>query len=139
MTDRIKVIHSSGKELAKYYLEADICSCYFDIANHEYMKLATPIKLLEYISYVTPVIATKGSCAGDFVEKYDIGWSIPYNMESLDDLLERLIINKGEILEKQHNVINCLKDNTWEKRVMKVQKDLIKEKINNEAAATKQN
>ncbi len=128
LTKRIKIVHESKENLAKYYLNADICSCYFDIREHKYMQLAIPIKLLEAVSFVTPVIATADCCAGDFVKKYNIGWSIPYEKSSICTLLNRLLKNPEEILSKQKAMFSCLDVNTWGQRVIQIEKDLRREK-----------
>jgi glycosyltransferase involved in cell wall biosynthesis len=137
LTDRITIVHKSGEELIPYYHEADICACYFDVEKHKYMKIATPIKLFEYISYLTPIISTKGGCAGDFVQQYNIGWSIPYREEAIRELLEYLHNEPNEIILKQKNIFACLEKNTWEDRALQLEKDL--RRIKNERTVIKEN
>lgn len=122
LTDRIKIIHESGESLEKYYKESTICMAFFEWG--EYMSLAMPVKIFEYLTYVTPIIATKNTSAGKFVTENDIGWSIEYDVESLRNLLEYLHFNSHEILEKHQNAIQVLKQNTWEKRAEKVKSQL---------------
>lgn len=130
LTKRIKIVHESKENLKKYYLKADVCSCYFDIKKHKYMQLAIPVKLMEALSYVTPVIATRDCCAGDFVEKTNIGWTIPYEKAAICSLLDRLLKDPEEIVSKHKNMLSCLQDNTWEQRVIQIEKELRREKEN---------
>lgn len=122
MTERVRVVHVSGKELEKYYLEADICSCCFALT--EYMSFAVPIKLLEYTSNVTPVIVTKGTEAGDFVEKFQNGFCINYKRKELDALFEYIYQNQEILLEKHEKALKALENNTWEKRAEQIQNEL---------------
>lgn len=124
LTNRIKIVHDSGDALYQYYKKADLAWCYFDVEQHKYMKIATPIKMLEYMSFLTPVIATKGSCAAEFIEKYDVGWSIPYNVSEFTKLIEYIYDNQDSIIKKHNNTYTCLLDNTWEKRIDKIVSDL---------------
>lgn len=118
LTERITVVHKSGNDLVKYYLWADICSCYFETS--EYRSMAMPIKLFEYLSYTIPIIATTDTEAGRMVENLGIGWSIPYNKEMFEKFTEEIVKNKDEIYEKHIGALNTLCDNTWEKRAEQI-------------------
>lgn len=122
LTDRVEIVHKTGEALKLYYEWADICSCYFK--NSVYMDMAVPVKLLEYVSYGVPVIATKGTVAGAFVEKYDCGYSIPFDEEALDNILDDIYRDRQELLNKYNNIRRCVIENTWEKRAEKVVDDL---------------
>lgn len=122
LNERIKIIHESGEALRNYYMRADLCCCYFPISR--YMSFAMPIKLFEYLSFVTPVIATKGMEAGNFVQKWDNGFCIEYDDCSIIKLLEMIKKNQNVLLEKHNNAAICLMKNTWEERAKKVARDL---------------
>lgn len=122
MTERIKIVHLSGKDLEDYYLQADICSCFFEVT--EYMRMAVPIKLLEYTSYVTPVLATKGTEAGKFVEKFQNGFCIESREKELEIVLDNIYQNQKILLEKHRKAVQCLEENTWAKRARRVSKEL---------------
>lgn len=126
LTDNVKIVHVIGEGLEKYYLWADVCCCYFEA--FEYRKMAVPVKLFEYIGHVTPVIATEGTEAGQMVQQSDIGWTIPYSEEDFARLLDNIASNPEEIFEKHRNMVDCLEQNTWEKRALQVRDDLIKER-----------
>ncbi len=122
LTERIQVLHESGKTLEKYYLEADICSCYFK--NSVYMDFAVPIKLLEYTSYVTPIIATKGTVAGKFIDKAESGFVISCKKGELGNLLDIIYEEQAVLVEKHRKAVQCLEENTWVKRAYQVQMQL---------------
>ena len=122
LTERITIVHESGENLKKLYLKSDICSCFFPLS--EYMSFAVPIKLFEYIGNVTPVIVTKGTVAGKFVEKFGNGISVPYDIEKLSNAIEEVLNNRGMLIEMHENACNCLEQNTWKCRALQVEKDL---------------
>lgn len=122
MDERIRIVHKTGDELKEYYEKADICSCFFKPSL--YMNMAIPIKLLEYVSFQKPILATQNTEAGNFVEKYDCGFCIPYDESELEKLMDELYINKELLLGKYANMKSCFDANTWESRAKKVAKDL---------------
>ena len=111
------------KDLEKYYENADICSLLFK--EHEYMKISMPVKLFEYLAHNKPIIATKGTVAGTFVEENGIGFSIKYDSEQIIQLFEKLKTDKEliEKIKKRQNEI--IEENTWKARAKKVIEDLI--------------
>ena len=122
LSGNIKVVHESGKNLEKYYKNAMICVALFEL--DEYMNMAMPIKIFEYLGHLTPIISTKGTAAGDFVEKEDIGWNIKYNQKEIVDLLNYLNENRLDIVKKHKNMIEVIGNHTWDNRALKVQGDL---------------
>ncbi|QEK17154.1 glycosyltransferase [[Clostridium] hylemonae] len=122
LTERVDIVHKHGKELEQYYAWADLCSCYFEPSL--YMEMAVPIKLLEYVSFQVPIIATKGTAAGNFVEKYGCGFSIPYDEGKLENVLETIHEDKRLLLNKYKQIKDCINENTWESRAQKVAGDL---------------
>lgn len=122
LSERVKIVHDSGDNLKQYYMDSDICACYFPLSK--YMQFAVPIKLFEYTGYVTPVIATKGSEAGRFLEKWNSGFVINYGEKEINNLIEQLQIKSDILYDKHYAAIKCLEMNTWEQRAMQVEKDL---------------
>nr|WP_264472834.1 glycosyltransferase family 1 protein [Extibacter muris] len=126
MCRRIEIVHESGEALDKYYKDADISMIFFDAQG--YRSFAMPIKLFEYISNRTPVIATKGSAAGDFVKENDVGWSIEFDEDVLADLLTEINGNRSMLLQKKSIMKNALESNTWEERAKQVIRGLTENK-----------
>lgn len=124
LNKNIQIIHKSGKDLNEYYKKADISLLYF--SSEGYRSFAMPVKLFEYMGNMTPIIATKGSAAGEFVELYDIGWNISYDESSLKSLLELIFYNREKLIEKSNNLANALNKNSWKARATQVIKELTK-------------
>jgi len=119
----ISIEHAIGKDLSFLYQKANIACCFFE--NSIYRNFAMPLKLFEYLSFCKPVIATKGTAVGDFVDTYDIGWAIPYDEKALLDLLEYLQDYPHTIQEKMRNIAMILPLHTWNARVKQVCMDLV--------------
>ena len=79
-----------------------------------------PLKLFEYMSYGKPMISSKGTATGDFIEKNKIGWQIDYNKADILSVLKKLSWNFTEIEMKQKEVLNILDENTWVSRAEKI-------------------
>ena len=122
MTNRIHIIHEAGENLERFYLESDICMCYYPRVT--YRDMAMPIKLFEYLAYVTPVIVTQGGATGEFVQEHDFGWCVAYQEEQLSNLMDEILKNQDEIYQKHVHAIQCLTDNVWKQRAAQVAKDL---------------
>lgn len=118
----VKVHHKNGEELFNIYQESDI-AIYF-IKPSEFGGFALGLKLFEYLSYEKPIIVVKDTAIGNFIDKYDIGWSIDYSFESLKSLLIHLYSNKIEISNKIDNIKKMKKLHTWEARAIQVVEEL---------------
>ena len=122
LTQNIKIIHKSGKDLLYYYKEADILSLFFE--DIIYRTFAMPYKLFEYLSMQKPIIAVNNTAAGEFVRNNDIGWAIDYNEKQLERLLIKLKDNPELLREKKKNMYNVAKNNFWINRAKTVINDL---------------
>lgn len=122
LNNNIKIVHKSGKELIPYFREADICSLFFEPI--EYRKFAMPVKLFEYMTYKKPILSTKNTATGDFVEKNNIGWNIDYSDMKLIKSLKYIANNKKVLKEKQKSIELIINSNTWEARAQKIADDL---------------
>lgn len=128
LNERIKIVHESGKGLEKYYKEADLCSLF--LKPTEYMSMAAPIKLFEYLANVTPIIAIEDTVAGEFVKENDCGWTIKYEKKELNKLLDYILKNKNKLYLKANKMIGILKQNDWNERARQVSSELKSENIN---------
>lgn len=123
LTGNIIVVHKSGTELEKYYKKADICMAFFE--RGAYVDIGMPVKIFEYLGHTIPIIATKGTAAGNFIEENGIGWAIDYDARGIKCLLKSLHSNPDGIVEKHKNAIYALQKNTWEARARQVQEELL--------------
>lgn len=118
LCDRVEVIHKSGKELEAYYARADICSLLFK--KDTYREMAKPVKAYEYLAYEKPVMATKGTGIGDYVEKTGIGWTVEYSADMISRALQLLVDQPEKITQIQPQCLQTKSKNTWKSRAMQV-------------------
>lgn len=122
LTENIKIVHKSGKELLPYFKKSDILNLFFE--DTIYRSFAMPYKLFEYLSVQKPIIAVNNTAAGKFVKNNDIGWTVDYKEEQLKKLLIKLHNNRELLQNKQKNIANVAKNNLWINRAEKVANDL---------------
>lgn len=122
ISNNIQIVHLSGEALRECYEEADICSLIFE--ENAYRKFAMPIKMFEYLSYNKPIIATKGTAVGEFVERTMIGWTVDYNNKEIETMLLYLKENKEVIERIKEHQKKIIQQNLWLERAKKVIKDL---------------
>lgn len=120
--ENIEVVHESGEGLESYYSSADLC-CAF-AGKGEYMSMAMPVKIFEYLGHLIPILATEGTAAGKFVKENDIGWSIEYNENAMRCCLEKIRENPLVLYEKRNSEKKILQDHTWLARAKQVIRDL---------------
>lgn len=118
LADNIKVLFLKGKELSEKYILNNIALLF--VEPDEYRKFAMPVKLFEYIGYGLPIIATKGTLVGEFIEKEQIGWVIPYDSDEFNELIDYLSQNQKEVLAKRDNILSIRRFHSWESRAQKV-------------------
>lgn len=118
----VNLLHKSGKELIPLYDSANICLLM--VEPQEYWRFAVPFKLFEYMEKGLPIIASEGTLVAQFVDMHNLGWVIPYNANSLRELLIHLENNPDEIILKTQIIRDAAMNFTWKKRAEKVIKDL---------------
>jgi glycosyltransferase involved in cell wall biosynthesis len=118
----IKLLHKSGEDLTPLYDSANVSLLM--VEPQEYWEFAVPFKLFEYIEKGLPIIASEGTLVAQFIEKHDLGWVIPYNANSLRELLNYLESNPAQIVLKTKTTRDAAMNFTWKKRAEKVIKDL---------------
>lgn len=123
MAENIRIVHLSGHDLAHLYNECDVAALY--VRPLLYRQFAVPFKLFEYLGWGKPIIASEGTLSGEFVKANGVGWSIPYDHQSLLDLLERLSSDPGLIDGIHENVKKKAILHSWESRAKMVANDLV--------------
>ena len=122
LSDNIKVIHKSGSEMEKHLLECDAAMLF--IKPQEYWEFSAPVKIYEYLGFEKPIIASKDTFAGVFVEQNQIGWSIEYDEQALYNLLMALVNDTSLIPEIQKNMSSVAQNHSWLTRAKQVVEDL---------------
>ncbi|MDL2310813.1 glycosyltransferase family 1 protein [Peptostreptococcaceae bacterium OttesenSCG-928-C18] len=122
LNDRISIIHKGPGEYDKYIESSDLALLF--AKPDEYWKFAIPVKLFEYIKFRKPIIAVQDTATSNIIKKYNIGYTLPYNEESLKNKLVELHQNKKELEDIVSNFDFAIAENTWDKRAEKVKNDL---------------
>ena len=123
LCDRIHIVHQSGDQLEPFYQKADIGSLLF--RNNIYMELAIPFKAFEYLAHEIPIISTKGTAIGSFVEKNGIGWNIECTADAIARKIREILDNPDDYEQKRTQCRQTKEDNLWTIRARQVEKDLI--------------
>lgn len=124
LSPNISIVHQSGEELKELYQNTDIAMLF--VKPQEYREFAAPVKLYEYIGKEKPIIASKGTLAGAFVEENDIGWSLEYEEKVLEEFFEKLQDESNIINLKKENLKQLKINHSWEARASQVKKELQK-------------
>ncbi|TCN62202.1 glycosyltransferase family protein [Acetobacteroides hydrogenigenes] len=123
LNSNIRILHYSGEMLKEIYLTNDI-ACLF-IEPSLYRSFSVPVKFFEYLSFELPVIGVKGNTIADFIDKYNVGWTINYSENELNDLLLYLKCNPDAIKEKVDNIKRIMHKITWHQRALRVKNLLL--------------
>lgn len=114
----LKGSYDGIKEVQNIYKNTDILYAVYDITSKDGInwKNAMPIKSFEAIITLTPIIASKNTILGYFVQKNDIGFVIDEkNEEELANLFKLLENTPDLIKEKVKNLRKMQYRYTWEK------------------------
>ena len=88
------------------------------------MDMAKPFKAFEYLAHEIPMLSTKGTSIGEFVEENDIGWNIEYKAEDIKKVLQGVLSNPQILTEKRNKCLIAKNNNLWTTRANQVVKDL---------------
>lgn len=118
----IEVVHGHGNGLREYFERSNVAAIVVDL--DEYWKLGVPVKLYDYIGAGKPVMVTKGSLAGDMVERMHLGWTVDNSPEAVIRLLERLANDPQEIQQVRARVLAQRDAHTWRERARQAVEEL---------------
>jgi glycosyltransferase involved in cell wall biosynthesis len=114
LSKHIEVVHEKGENLIDLYSKIDIFSIF--VEPSEYRSFAVPYKLFESIGYGRPILASKGTWVGEYVQKYNIGIVCEYDEIELKKQLMRLVQYPAILDNYKKNIETILLKNTWETR-----------------------
>ncbi|WP_113930702.1 glycosyltransferase [Bacillus sp. P14.5] len=121
----VNVLHVSGSELDEVYKNSDIA--FIPREKTTYNDFSVPVKLVEYLSNGLPVVATNCEAQQEFIESGPYGVIGEANVESFIQAIEK--ISDKVAMYKDRIEESFLENHSWDARVEKVQKTLLKEKI----------
>ena len=122
LNSSIRVHHVSGEGLVPLYDQADIGALIF--RPSPYRDLCMPVKLFEYLAAGLPVLALRGTAAGDFVEQNGVGWTIDAAQEEIVAILMHLCKHPEEVERARARSLEVAHANTWEERARQVARSL---------------
>ena len=104
VSDLVKVNDSVvDKEKESVLLNTDI---YIQCSRSEAMGMS----IAEALSYGVPSLVTYTTTMGDFIDKYDAGWSCKTTVEDIANAIEKAVLEKQLLNEKSKNAINLVKN-----------------------------
>ena len=119
----LELIKASGEQLKDIYSGADIGIIPFQ--RDLYMDFAVPVKLMEYLSYGLPVVATDCVETADFIRSNETGIVCHDNAESLAMAVSGLVNDKDLYQKyKENSKKALLEQNLWTHRVQTIVEDL---------------
>ncbi|MEG1989874.1 MAG: glycosyltransferase [Clostridia bacterium] len=103
------------KESEKIFKNTDVLMCCYDVDILNW-KYAFAVKLFESIITLTPIIVYDNSNMGEFVKKYDIGYTVIKNeVDEFKKTLNLIVDDKNAMIRKIKNLKKIQFEYTWEK------------------------
>ncbi len=122
LTPNIQVVHLSGAEMEAQLQACDIAVLF--VKPQEYWEFASPVKLYEYLGFQKPILASEGTLAGRFVKDQGVGWTLPYNVNSVTTLLKELSLAPALLNSVHERLKQVALQHSWLARAEQVIKDL---------------
>ncbi|MCF7859080.1 MAG: glycosyltransferase [Candidatus Cloacimonetes bacterium] len=101
-----------------------ISKCHVGLIPHEkieYLDLAFPLKIMDYLSYGLPVISTNTLEVENFLRIHNVGVAVEHDVESYVKAIEFFIENKDYFIELSKNALELIKTTeNWDNRVERI-------------------
>lgn len=114
LSERVRVVHARGEGLDEHFRRATVGV--LAMKPIEYRSFAAPVKLFEYIGRGLPVLASRGTHAGDLVARERIGWAPDYSREAIAATLRRLVAEPALVEEAAVRAEGIRGEHTWQAR-----------------------
>lgn len=118
LSDRVRIVHAGSDELEKLYDAAS--ACLLLVAPDGYRRFAVPLKLFEYFGYGKPVLASRGTLAGDMVDEMGAGFTVENDHREITALLRRLAADPALLDGAAQRAREAGRKNTWRERARTV-------------------
>lgn len=119
---RIEIVHARGEELLPLFARAHVCLLTVEPAT--YRDFAAPVKLFEYIGHGKPALATRGTHAGETVERIGAGKQVEYSADAIADALVALRDDRAALTALTDGTEQARTGQTWQARAEQVAHDL---------------
>ncbi|MDD2361550.1 MAG: glycosyltransferase [Oscillospiraceae bacterium] len=124
LPDWLEVLHISGDDaLSEQYAQADFALCPHEV--NSYNNITISVKIMEYLSYLKPVVVTETIPMKTFVTQNDIGIVTKDSVEAFADGMLKMIQNDSLRDGYAKNCLTARQANLWIKRAQSVVDDLI--------------
>lgn len=118
LSDRVRIVHAGSDELQELYDAAS--ACLLLVAPDGYRRFAVPLKLFEYLGYGKPVLASRGTLAGDMVDEMGAGFTVENDHREITALLRRLAADPALLDGAAQRAREAGRKNTWRERARTV-------------------
>lgn len=122
MGSNTRVIHQSGAELHATMAASHVATAC--VQPNIYRSFAAPVKLFDGIGMGIPMVASRGTHAGDIVSEAGLGWSVDYTQDAIAELFSRLVRDRGAVSRVRDRVLAHRHEHTWRARADQVVSDL---------------
>lgn len=122
----VTLVQASGEELKPYLQSAALAV--IPRPSTAYTRIAFPVKLMEYLSFGLPVVATGPSEAARFVETEGVGIGVAADAGALAAALDLLLKDPARLRQMADTALDAVKSrHLWDHRARTVLESLLKE------------
>lgn len=123
MPSWIIIKHASGNELVDIYNDVDLAI--FPRQKDEYIDLAMPVKLFEYIGFGKPVVTTKRNAPKNLIEDEKCGIVCEDDARAIAEAIFKFYSDEELRKNLYKNIRFAAKNNQWISRAQKVINNLV--------------
>lgn len=129
---RIEIVHRESNDLDALFNEARLCV--LAVEPTDYWRIASPVKLFEYIGRGKPIIVSASTHAAVVVEQMGVGFVVPYSTDELVTALRKLAADPWRLDKAAAKAEVIRMANTWTARALEAAEVLTAQAKENEPA-----